>query len=154
MRATTFQSAKIKEVGEALVATGHVSLDEQATVLGLSRSTTWTILQASHKKNGLSASVIKRMLAQPHLPVLVRDKIYEYVDRKATGMYGHNAQQVHRFHLAPRYASQIHLSTLSLWRPRVRQRLKSPGHCAGAFVCTAPPPDQRAQGSSIHAEIA
>jgi hypothetical protein len=97
MRATTFQSAKIKEVGEALVATGHVSLDEQATVLGLSRSTTWTILQASHKKNGLSASVIKRMLAQPHLPVLVRDKIYEYVDRKATGMYGHNAQQVHRF---------------------------------------------------------
>jgi hypothetical protein len=50
MRATTFQSAKIKEVGEALVATGHVSLDEQATVLGLSRSTTWTILQANHKK--------------------------------------------------------------------------------------------------------
>jgi predicted DNA-binding transcriptional regulator AlpA len=97
MRATTFQSAKIKEVGEALVATGHVSLDEQATVLGLSRSTTWTILQASHKKNGLSASVIKRMLAQQQLPGLVRDKIYEYVDRKATGMYGHNVQQMHRF---------------------------------------------------------
>jgi hypothetical protein len=97
MRATTFQSAKIKEVGEALVATGYDSLDNQATVLGLSRSTTWTILRGRHKNYGLSASVIKRMLAQPQLPVLVRDKIYEYVDRKAAGMYGHNAQQLRRF---------------------------------------------------------
>ena len=97
MRSSTLQSAKIKEVGEALVAAGYVSLDEQATVLGLSRSTTWTILQGSHKKNGLSASVIKRTLAQPQLPVLVRDKICEYVEQKTAGMYGHNAQQVRRF---------------------------------------------------------
>jgi hypothetical protein len=101
MTATTFQSVKIKEVGEALVAAGYDSLDDQATMLGLSRSTTWTILHGRHKNYGLSASVIKRILAQPQLPVLVRDKIYEYVDRKTAGMYGHNALQVRRFVQAP-----------------------------------------------------
>jgi len=41
------QSAKIKEIGCALVAAGFRALDEQAEGLGLSRSTTWTILRAT-----------------------------------------------------------------------------------------------------------
>ena len=91
------QSTKIRQLGEALIATGYLHLDEQARVLGLSRSTTWTILRAKHKTSGLSASVIKRMLRQPQLPALVRKKIFEYVDEKSAGVYGHSSTQVRRF---------------------------------------------------------
>ena len=91
------QAVKIRQLGETLVAAGFRQLDEQARVLGLSRSTTWTILHGNHKNTGLSASVIKRMLAQPRLPALVRRKIREYVDEKSAGMYGHNPMQVRRF---------------------------------------------------------
>ena len=59
------QSAKIREIGAALVAMGYRALDEQARALGLGRSTAWTILQANHKNSGLSATVIIRMLAAP-----------------------------------------------------------------------------------------
>jgi predicted DNA-binding transcriptional regulator AlpA len=80
-----------------LIATGYLRLDDQATVLGLSRSTTWTIVQSKHKNTGISASVIKQMLAQPQLPSLARTKIYEYVEQKSLGMYGHKPNQVRRF---------------------------------------------------------
>ena len=56
------QTAKIREIGDALRLAGYVGLDAQAAVLGLSRSTAWSILQASHKTSGLTASVINRML--------------------------------------------------------------------------------------------
>jgi len=91
------QAAKIRQFGEALIAKGYVRLDEQARVLGLSRSTTWTILHGNHKNSGLSASVIKKMLAQPQLPAQVRKRIFEYVDEKSSGIYGHNRLQVRRF---------------------------------------------------------
>jgi aspartokinase len=42
----TRQSSKIREIGEALISTGFVSLDSQAKILGLPRSTAWTILAA------------------------------------------------------------------------------------------------------------
>src|SRR6266436_6295883 len=42
------QAAKIRELGHALVDAGFLTLDEQSKVLGLARSTTWTILRASH----------------------------------------------------------------------------------------------------------
>jgi hypothetical protein len=71
------QAEKIKQLGEALIATGYLHLDEQAAALGLPRSTTWSILQARHKASGLSASVICQMLAHPQLPYLVRRKILE-----------------------------------------------------------------------------
>src|SRR6187455_236842 len=74
------QSAKIKQLGDALVEAGHHALDEQARVLGLSRSTTWTILKANHKSSGLSAAIINRMLATPQLPPRVRLKIFEYIE--------------------------------------------------------------------------
>ena len=58
------QCSKIAELRWALRA-GYPSLDKQASALGLGRSTTWAVLQASHKCSGLSGSVIKRMLRSP-----------------------------------------------------------------------------------------
>src|SRR5512136_1820143 len=78
------QSAKIREIADALIAEGFFTLDAQAKALGLGRSTTWTILKASHKSTGLSAKIIDRILAR-HLPLLVRAKILEYVEEKAIG---------------------------------------------------------------------
>jgi predicted DNA-binding transcriptional regulator AlpA len=65
MTARALQTTKIRELREALIGTGYVRLDDQASVLGLSRSTTWTIMHGKHKTAGLSASVVKRILAQP-----------------------------------------------------------------------------------------
>jgi hypothetical protein len=91
------QTVKIKELAETLEAAGFVSLDEKAHALGLSRSTTWTILKAKHKNYGISAAVLNRVLRKPHLNSRVRAKIMEYVQEKAAGSYGHNDTQLHRF---------------------------------------------------------
>jgi hypothetical protein len=91
------QSSKIKELSDALVAAGFLSLDKQATALGLSRSTTWTILRAKHKNYGLSGALIDRILKRPQLDRRVRAKVIEYVQEKASGFYGHNKTQLRRF---------------------------------------------------------
>ena len=91
------QTAKIKEIGVALASLGFTGLDFQAKALGLSRSTTWTILHANHKSSGLSAKVINRMLAAPNLPALVRTKVLEYAEEKVAGRYGHSNVARHRF---------------------------------------------------------
>jgi hypothetical protein len=91
------QSCAIRELSDALDAAGFVKLDEQAKVLGLCRSTTWTILKGSHKGSGLSATTINRTLAAPHLPALVRAKILEYVEEKTAGRYGHSKTQRRKF---------------------------------------------------------
>ena len=91
------QSLKIKELSDALAAAGLFSLDEQAAALGLSRSTTWTILKARHKNYGLSGSVINRILQRRGLDRYVRAKLIEYVQEKALGYYGHNEIQLRRF---------------------------------------------------------
>lgn len=91
------QAAKIRQLGEALVDAGYRGLDDQARVLGLSRSTTWTILKANHKSSGLSAAVINRMLAAPDLPPRVRLKIFEYIEEKGAGLYGDEEACVRKF---------------------------------------------------------
>jgi predicted DNA-binding transcriptional regulator AlpA len=91
------QSAKIRQLGEALVAAGYHRLDEQAKVLGLSRSTTWTLLKANHKNSGLSAAVINRMLAAPDLPPRVKLTIVEYIAEKSAGLYGDGETRARRF---------------------------------------------------------
>jgi hypothetical protein len=96
----SLQTTKISEVAESLLEAGYRNLPEQASVLGLPRSTTWTILQAKHKNYGLSAAVIKQMLAQPELPSLVRAKICEYIREKRAGVYGDNPQRLRRFSTA------------------------------------------------------
>ena len=91
------RSSKIREIGEALITAGFFSLNAQAKVFGLPRSTAWTILSAKHKGTGLSARIICRMLSSGELPVLVRAKIMEYAEEKAAGMYGGTERQRRRF---------------------------------------------------------
>jgi len=88
------QSSKIRELGDALIAEGYLTLDEQARALGLGLSTTWTILKRTYKTSGLSAGIINRMLAAPRL---VRARIIEYIDEKTAGLYGHSNTQLRRF---------------------------------------------------------
>ena len=80
------QRAKIKEIADTLYAAGYTVLDRQAEVLGLGRSTTWSVLRGGHKNSGLSAAVIKRMLAAPQLPPAVHQKLMEYVAEKCAGL--------------------------------------------------------------------
>ena len=88
---------RIRNICDALVAAGFETLDEQTKVLGLSRSTTWSILRGSHKKSGLSAALLTRMLKSPRLPLAVRTKIIEYIVAKAAGGCGQNKLQQRRF---------------------------------------------------------
>ena len=90
------QAAKLQELGDILAKEGFVTVSEQSKVLGLSRSTSWTILKGSHKGSGLSARVINRILGQ-RLPPAVRTKIVEYVEEKAGGCYGHSRLVRRRF---------------------------------------------------------
>jgi hypothetical protein len=91
------QFSKIRELVEAVKSAGFLALDEQAKALRLPRSTAWTIRKASHKASGLSSSIINRMLAAPELPPLARTKILEYVEEKATGLYGDSRSQRRKF---------------------------------------------------------
>ena len=95
-RARVRQRLKIEEIGTTLAECGFVALDEQAYVLGLSRSTTWTILRVMHKNSGLSAMTINRMLDTGRLPPRVRLKLLEYIAEKMSGAYG---GQKHRLSL-------------------------------------------------------
>jgi hypothetical protein len=76
---------------------GFVTLDEQARVLGLSRSTAWTVMRGSHKCSGLSAAIIKRMLAAPNLPLSAKTVLLEYVEAKSAGRYGHGQYRMRQF---------------------------------------------------------
>ena len=90
-------TAKMREIVEALVAAGYDSLDSQAAALGLSRSTMWTIIKATHKSSGLSAKTLKRMLSAPGLHPLVRRKILEYIEDRNDGRYGSTRNCLRRF---------------------------------------------------------
>ena len=93
----TRQAAKVREIGEALVTAGYDNLDAQATALGLSRSTTWTIIRGTHKSSGLSAAILNRMLSAPGLHFLVRRKVLEYIEEKFAGRYGSTGSSQQRF---------------------------------------------------------
>jgi hypothetical protein len=91
------QRAKIAEIRAALVAAGFVALDEQAVTLGLSRSTAWTILNANHKSSGLSARTISRILRSSQLPGPARQRMFEYIQEKIEGLYGHTENRRREF---------------------------------------------------------
>ena len=134
------QSCKIRKLGEALVAAGYASLDAQAHLLGLSRSTTWTILRGSHKSSGLSARIVHRILSAPKLPARVRAEIFEYIEAKATGLYGHSRPQRQKFvsRLAGEYsAGGKERSTRALAQPtNSRIPTRMPGARSGGPVTT------------------
>jgi hypothetical protein len=91
------QINKIRELRKALIDAGFVSLDQQATALGLSRSTTWAVLKGNHKCSGLRAGLIARMWRAPNLPAAAKRILADYVIEKARGGYGHNELTRKRF---------------------------------------------------------
>ena len=91
------QCAKIRDLRQALIDAGYQSLDQQATALGLSRSTAWAVLQGHHKASGLSAAIIRRMMASQRLPPSASTVLLEYIKERSAGAYGHNGTQVSRF---------------------------------------------------------
>ena len=91
------QSAKIRELREALAAAGLRTLDKQAVALTLSRSTTFTLLKGNHKGSGISAAIINRMLLAPRLPRSVRATILQYVAEKTAGLYGDSELRLRKF---------------------------------------------------------
>ena len=123
------QRLKIAEIGTTLAECGFVWLDEQADVLGLSRSTAWTIIRGMHKTSGLSATTINRMLATDHLPLRVRLKLLEYIAEKMSGAYGDREcrlkafasriSPVHMFLVEPNHAARLSC---------VRYAADGPGH--------------------------
>ena len=91
------QRAKIREFRDALAAAGLRTLDKQAAVLMLSRSTTWNLLKGKHKGSGISAAIINRMLRAPGLPPRVRATILQYVAEKTAGLYGDSELRLRKF---------------------------------------------------------
>src|ERR1700732_1665290 len=91
------QSAKIRELGQALIDAGLRTLDAQTDALGLPRSTAWTILKSCHKTSGLSAAIIERMLCSSKLPPRARAIIVGCVEEKSFGLYGGSRRQQQRF---------------------------------------------------------
>ena len=113
------QSAKIKELKKALVASGILTLDEQAKVLGLKRSTAWNVLKGDYKSSGLSVTIINCILAAPQSPPLVRATIFEYVKEKAVGLYGHDKTQRRKFidRLSAKRVQRTQLKEILRFRP-------------------------------------
>lgn len=91
------QAAKIRELRQALAAAGYSALDDQAAVLGVGRSTAWTILKGKYKGSGLSVALINRILAAPRLPATARTVILEYIEEKAAGVYGDSQTRISQF---------------------------------------------------------
>jgi hypothetical protein len=91
------QTAKMREIVEALVAAGYDSLDSQAAALGLSRSTTWTIIKATHKKLRAFCENTQAHAFRPGLHLLVRRKVLEYIEERNDGRYGSTRNCLRRF---------------------------------------------------------
>jgi hypothetical protein len=91
------QRSKIEEIGAALARAGYTSLDAQARVLGLSRSTAWTLLTGVHKSSGLSASTVNKILSTSRLPREVQRKLVEYLADKVSGLYGDRPHRLKAF---------------------------------------------------------
>src|ERR1700756_3509319 len=101
---------KLREVEIALRRAGFIGLDEQATALGIPRTTAWKLLRGSSKSFAPSAATINRILCAPCLPPPVRIKVLEYVQEKVSGVYGHDKSQLRRF------STRVGWGSGSLWR--------------------------------------
>ena len=73
----------IEQISKALIASGYLTLDEQAKALGVHRSTAWTIVKTKHKLGRLSAKTTKRILANPETPPAVRIVIQKYLAERS-----------------------------------------------------------------------
>ena len=75
-------SIELQSISEALISSGHTSLDQQAKALGVGRSTAWTITKNKHKLGRLSAKTINRILINPQTPPAVRVVVQQYLAEK------------------------------------------------------------------------
>jgi hypothetical protein len=91
------QQSRILEISEILSRYGHRTVDQQARILNLPRSTAWTILRPTHKYSGLSVGVLLRMLNSAELPPEARQKVLDYLHEKAEGRFGSNRNCQRRF---------------------------------------------------------
>lgn len=91
------QASKITSLRGELVSNGYDTLQKQAAVLGISRSTAWYLLNGDYKGSGLSANTVKRILSSTTLPAAVRELIQEYVEQKLLGTYGHDGARLKVF---------------------------------------------------------
>jgi hypothetical protein len=74
----------IPELRAALDAVGADTLAVRARVLGIGRSTCFSIFyDNSRKGRGISARVLVRMLRSPHLPASAREAVVQYATAKA-----------------------------------------------------------------------
>ena len=110
------QRLKIEEICRTLVECGFAALDEQAEVLGLSRSTAWTVIRGMHKTSGLSAMTINRMLNTGRLPPRVRLNLLEYIAAKMSGAYG---DQEHRLKAFASRISPVHMHAALFQGPKL-----------------------------------
>jgi len=78
------RQTKFQNIVQALIASGYVSLDEQAEALGLCRSTAWTIMKNKHKLARLSSKTIDRIITNPRTPQLVLTAVHEYLGSKSS----------------------------------------------------------------------
>jgi hypothetical protein len=72
------RSIPVQDVADALIGAGYRSLDEQAKALGIHRATAWTIIKTKHKLGHLNAKTTERILANPELPLCIRDVLQRY----------------------------------------------------------------------------
>jgi hypothetical protein len=82
---------RIRSISCALFAAGFETLDKQADVLSLPRSTTWTIVHGNHKKSGLSAGLLGRMLKSPGFPHPFRPRSLNTSRPRSAEGFGHNS---------------------------------------------------------------
>src|SRR5262245_26029818 len=76
-------SSELVRISDALIASGYISLDEQAKALGLHRNTAWTIIKNKHKLGRLSAKTIERILRNPETPPAVRIVVEQYLAQRS-----------------------------------------------------------------------
>src|SRR5262245_2095225 len=80
---THVYSTELERISNALIASGYISLDEQAKALGVHRNTAWTIVKNKHKLGRLSAKTIDRILSNPGTPPTVRAIIQQYLAKRS-----------------------------------------------------------------------
>src|SRR5262245_39100263 len=90
------QASRLAEIRAALIAAGCDTISKQAVVLGVGRSTAWTLLN-SDTRAGPSAKIIKRVLSSDKLPAVARREVKKYVKEKRCGLYGHSNRRVEAF---------------------------------------------------------
>ena len=76
----------IQQLREALIISGYTTLGQQAKALGVSRSTTWTIIKTRHKLGRLNTKTTQRILRNPETPPSVRAVIEQYLAEKSDAL--------------------------------------------------------------------